>query len=547
VKLFIGIVSILLTFLIFNLSAKDKTISKVLKTTKSEQRVALVIGNNNYYKGLSSLKNPVNDASDMNKTLQSCGFDVIYATNVTEQEFKNKIKEFNDRLEKGGVGLLFFAGHGVEVNKKNYLIPTDAQLKKERDIKYEAISLDDIMMDMKESGNRLNIIILDACRANPFVVSRGEYGGLAKVTPAKGMFVSFATEAGKIAEDNKNGENGLFTKNLIKYMKKPWKLQKIFQEVRTEVYEESHEKQRPVVFDKTVNGDFYFTLNVLPRADESCPIKYKFGTAYEHGNYFKVVEDLIKINDIFCLRFDNIQTHGSWDNCKRVSSGELDIGITQMDVLQINKPKDIAILAQLYHEELHIIVRKDSNISGFSQLKDRRISSGEKDSGSYVSGKYLYEWYFKEKMKNPSYTKLTTAIDELKEGKIDAIISVVGAPANALKARDMSNLKLVPFDIDLKGEIKDKYNESRISYDWTEKEVKTLSTITLLVAKETPKTQNPRFKEFIKKLNSTYRDKLRKKLEELKNELNAPLQKWKEERIKTKLPKGLKWHSSADI
>ena len=541
-KLFIGVLSMLIMFLIFNLNANDKELSKVIEIKRSDQRVALIIGNNNYYRGLSSLKNPVNDASDMNRTLQNYGFDVIYATNVTEQEFKNKIKEFNDRLEKGGVGLLFFAGHGVEVNKKNYLIPTDAQLKKERDIKYEAISLDDIMTDMQESGNRLNIIILDACRANPFLDSRGEYGGLAKVTPAKGMFVSFATEAGKIAKDNKDGENGLFTKSLIKYMKKPWTLQKIFKKVRTKVYEESNTAQRPVVFDKTVNGDFYFTSPVISEIDNSCPIKYKFGTAYVHGNYFKVAEDLIKVNDDFCLRFENIQTHGSYDNCKRVSSGELDIGITQMDVLQIKKPKDIAILAQLYHEELHIIVRKDSNISGFSQLKDRRISSGEIDSGSYVSGSYLYEWYFKEKMKNPNYTKLTTAIDKLKEGKIDAIISVVGSPANAFNARDMSDLKLIPFDIDLKGEIKEKYKEGSIYYDWTGKRVKTLSTITVLVAKkETPKTQSSRLKEFIKKLNGTYRMKLREK----SDDLNSPLPKWNEEKIKTKLPNGLKWHSSS--
>jgi len=383
---------------------------------------------------------------------------------------------------------------------------------------------------------RLNIIILDACRANPFLVSRGEYGGLAKVTPAKGMFVSFATEAGKIAKDNKNGENGLFTKNLIKYMKKPWKLQKIFQEVRTEVYEESHERQRPVVFDKTVNGDFYFTPHLVSSIlDDSSTIKYKIGISYEHGNYFKIASDLININDVPNLKFENIQTQGSWDNCQKVSSGEIDIGITQMDILQIKKLKDIAILAQLYYEELHIIVRKESNISGFSQLKNKRIDSGEIDSGSYLTGSYLYKWYFKEKMKNPSYTKLTTAIDKLKEGKIDAIISIVGTPANALKARDMSDLKLIPFDIDLKGEIKDKYKESRIYYAWTGKEVKTLSTITLLVAKEAPKTQNPRFKEFIKKINSTYRDKLRKKLEELKTDLNSPLPKWNEERIKTKL------------
>jgi TRAP transporter TAXI family solute receptor len=542
VKLFIVIVSILVISLIFNLNAKDKALLTV-KTKKSDQRVALVIGNNNYYGGLSSLKNPVNDARDMNRILQSCGFDVIYATNVTEQEFKDKIKEFNSRLEKGGVGLLFFAGHGVEVEKRNYLIPTDAQLKKESDIKYEAIRLDDIMIDMRESGNRLNIIILDACRDNPFLVSRGEYGGLAEVTPAKGMFVSYATEAGKIAKDNKTDKNGLFTKNLIKYMKNPWTLQKIFKEVRTKVYEESHGKQRPVVFDKTINSDFYFTPSLMPKTGYICPLKYKFGTAYKHGNYYKVAEDLIKMNNDFCLRFENIQTHGSWDNCQKISSGELDIGITQMDVLQIKKPKDIAILAQLYHEELHIIVRKDSTISGFSQLKNRRISSGEKGSGSYVSGAYLYEWYFKEKMKNPSYTKLTTAIDKLKKGEIDAIISVVGSPANAFNARDMSDLKLVPFDISLRDEAREKYKESSIYYEWIEEKVRTISTISVLVAKETHNTQSPRVKEFIKKLNGAYRNNLRKK----SDELNAPLPKWREERIKTKLPNELKWHSSAEI
>ena len=144
-------------------------------------------------------------------------------------------------------------------------------------------------------------------------------------------------------------------------------------------------------------------------------------------------------------------------------------------------------------------------------------------------------------MKNPNYTKLTTAIDKLKEGKIDAIISVVGSPANAFNARDMSDLKLIPFDIYLRGKIKEKYKESSIYYDWTGKRVKTLSTITVLIAKETPKMRSFRLKEFIKKLNSTYRMKLREK----SDDLNSPLPKWNEERIKTKLPNGLKWHSSS--
>jgi uncharacterized protein YcfL len=116
---------------------------------------------------------------------------------------------------------------------------------------------------MQNAGNRLNIVILDACRNDPFSRALG-VGGLAKVEPI-GLFVSYATGAGAIASDGKEGENGIFTKYLIKYMQQPLDLQEVFQRTREDVYTASNQKQFPAIYNQTINGKFFFTI---PKAGE---------------------------------------------------------------------------------------------------------------------------------------------------------------------------------------------------------------------------------------------------------------------------------------
>jgi len=186
-----------------------------LKKMQEEQRVALIIGNNNY-EHLSNLKNPINDARAIRDALRNRGFSVIYKENATKRDMKKLVKKFTHQLSKGGVGMYYFAGHGINVNGINYLVATDSLMDLEDEVEFEALSLNYVLKKMKHAKNRLNIVVLDACRNNPF--GRSGAGGLAPISNAKGIFVAYATEAGAVASDGKNGKNGLFTKHLIRYI-----------------------------------------------------------------------------------------------------------------------------------------------------------------------------------------------------------------------------------------------------------------------------------------------------------------------------------------
>ena len=242
-----------------------KIVHKVQEVKQQEQRVALVIGNNNYSGMLSKLHNPINDALAMKNVLEQKGFKVIYGKNSTKKEMNQKLEMFYASIKKGGIGMFYFAGHGIEVEGQNYLIPTDSKIKEKSDTEDEALNLNKITKHMQKIGNRLNIVVLDACRNDPF--SRGiGIGGLAKTEPI-GMFVAYSTGAGSVASDGKLGENGLFTGSLIKYIKRGLSLRDVFQQTRAEVYKKSNKQQFPAIYDQTINGNFYFT-----KGDKKTPI-----------------------------------------------------------------------------------------------------------------------------------------------------------------------------------------------------------------------------------------------------------------------------------
>jgi len=251
-----GVVLVLL--LSVDIMADERGLGQIEKEMQEEQRVALVIGNSSYQRPLSVLNNTINDARAIKNILSGRGFDVIYREDISKRDFSNVLEEFYQKLGRGGVGLLYFSGHGLESSGQNYLIPTDAKIRAKSDTEFEAIALNKITKRMQNMGNRLNIIILDACRNDPFARSVGE-GGLAKAESI-GLFVSYATGAGKVASDGVMGENGLFTKYLIEYMQQPLTLQKVFQKTRKSVYSASSKSQFPAIYDQTINGDFYFTL-----------------------------------------------------------------------------------------------------------------------------------------------------------------------------------------------------------------------------------------------------------------------------------------------
>jgi predicted secreted protein len=227
-----------------------------LKTWKNEQRVALVIGTSDYASEyFSDLRNPVNDARAVRDVLKSRGFKVYYGENTTRREMKSLIKQFTAPLADGGVGLFYFAGHGIQVGGKNYLIASDSKITEKEEVEFDTIALDYITKKMENTRSRFNIVILDACRNDPF--TRGGNGGLAP-TDAEGFFIAYATKAGSVAKDGK-GQNGLFTKHLIRYMQEPITVHQVLKKTRQAVYKESSKDQFPTVYDQSL-GDFFFTL-----------------------------------------------------------------------------------------------------------------------------------------------------------------------------------------------------------------------------------------------------------------------------------------------
>ena len=222
-----------------------------------ERRVALVIGNAAY--DTAPLRNPVNDARAMATTLRTLGFEVTALENAALIDMKRAIDDFGDRLRSGGgVGLFYFSGHGVQIQGRNFLLPVGVRVKGERDVEYEAVDAGRVLGKMEDAGNRMNLVILDACRDNPFARSfRSAAAGLASMDAASGTFVAYATAPGRTADDGSGG-NGLYTEQLMRYMRTPGlKVEDVFKRVRIDVERTSGGKQVPWE-SSSLKGDFYF-------------------------------------------------------------------------------------------------------------------------------------------------------------------------------------------------------------------------------------------------------------------------------------------------
>jgi uncharacterized caspase-like protein len=220
-----------------------------------ERRTALVIGNGTYETG--PLRNPANDATDMAAVLRRLGFEVILKKNAEQQEMEEAIEEFGNRLKRGGVGLFYFAGHGVQVSGVNYLIPVGARINKESDVKYRAVDANKILDEMAAANNGLNIVMLDACRDNPFARSfRNASRGLAIVSNAPtGTFISYSTGPGQVARDG-DGRNSPYTQALLQYMNESGSpITDVFMKVRQRLQKETG--QVPWELSSLV-GKFYF-------------------------------------------------------------------------------------------------------------------------------------------------------------------------------------------------------------------------------------------------------------------------------------------------
>lgn len=224
----------------------------------TEFRNALVIGNSKYKS--SPLKNPANDAKSIAQSLRELNFDVIEIIDADRVTMRNSVREFKEKMKKErGVGLFYYAGHGVQVKDENYLIPINHDIQEEYDIQDEAIRMNTIISYMQDAGTRMNIVILDACRDNPFAASmRSGSRGLASIyAEGSGTLIAYATSPGSTASDG-DGKNGLYTQELLKAIETPnLEIGMIFRKVLANVQRLSGGKQIPWT-NSSITGEFYF-------------------------------------------------------------------------------------------------------------------------------------------------------------------------------------------------------------------------------------------------------------------------------------------------
>lgn len=231
--------------------------------TYLEKRLALVIGNADYLNS-NALQNPLNDAKAIAEALKDVGFTVLLYLNSDLKSMKKAMDEFGEKLKEYTVGLFYYAGHGMQVKGNNYLIPVDASLKVEQDVDYDCVDAGRLLGKMEAAGTGTNIVILDACRDNPFARSwsgrsSGQETGLAFMNAPSGSIVAYATSPGKTASDG-TGKNGLYTEAFLQYIKVPGlSLEDFFKNVRVAVEKKSNRTQTP--WESTsLKGHFYFII-----------------------------------------------------------------------------------------------------------------------------------------------------------------------------------------------------------------------------------------------------------------------------------------------
>lgn len=221
-----------------------------------ERRVALVIGNSTYK--ISPLPNPVNDSRAMSEALRGLGFEVIERQNLGREDFAKAVREYGDKLRGASVGLFYFAGHGLQVKGRNFLVPIDADIQREDEVPYRGFDLNEVLDKMDSARTAVNLVVLDACRNNPFAASfKVSQAGLAQIDAPTGTLIAFSTAPGSVAQDGE-GSNGLYTGALLKYIAAPnMVIEQMFKRVRVDVVTASKNRQVPWE-SSSLNREFAF-------------------------------------------------------------------------------------------------------------------------------------------------------------------------------------------------------------------------------------------------------------------------------------------------
>ncbi len=247
------LIVLLLSGLAGSIAAQDR---RVTPSGSAGRRVALIIGNDSY--ASMPLHNARNDARAVRDTLRDEGFQVDYAEDANRAGFAHAMDAFSAKLQRDDIALFYYSGHGLAVDGVNYLLPVDFSAQSEADVPFSGYPALQVQRKLEERGTKLNIIILDACRDNPFRYSRSAGGGLAAMREGVGTLIAFAAADGQRASDNTAESNGLFTKYLLESMREPGlNVRDMFFRVQEKVYEASSHRQFPYVYAGAV-GQFFF-------------------------------------------------------------------------------------------------------------------------------------------------------------------------------------------------------------------------------------------------------------------------------------------------
>jgi tetratricopeptide (TPR) repeat protein len=276
-------ISSCIVFTAYSQSTQNRQLTQPDASAKptAQLRLALIIGNSDYHNA-PHLENPANDAEDMAKTLRSLGFDIVgdrAHVNQSAEKMKKLIAQFGEKLRgTNGVGLFYYAGHGVQANGHNYLVPVEAKILREPMLESEAVDVNRVLSEMDSAGNGLNVVILDACRSNPFGRGwRSSDNGLAAITAPEGTLIAYATSPGGLSDDG-TGRNGLYTSQLLQVIpKRGLNVLEVFQQVRISVKKLSGGKQIP--WEATsLTGNFYFagTVNGVQVVRDPNQAEYDF-------------------------------------------------------------------------------------------------------------------------------------------------------------------------------------------------------------------------------------------------------------------------------
>lgn len=222
------------------------------------RRVALIIGNAAYK--IHPLRNPRNDADDVSRSLKGSGFEVIDLRDASLSQMRSAIRQFGDKLLTSDTGLVYYSGHGIEIRGRNYFIPVNADIQREDEVADQSLDVSLILEKMSTAQKAVNILIVDACRDDPFGRSfRSSSKGLAPIEAPRGTIVAYATSPGKVAADG-DGRNSPYTKHLVRAMQAPNKpIELVFKEVRRAVQDETKNLQTPWE-NTSLSGDFFFRI-----------------------------------------------------------------------------------------------------------------------------------------------------------------------------------------------------------------------------------------------------------------------------------------------